>query len=219
MAETYLDLRRVIRSAESLLRRRNGIYEFTDDEECIFRLAVSAAVNPVRLSDGTTVQAGDAILDLHFWNEQVPMIPNGSNLAWANLMKRRYRDSLALVADYVEREVSLDPVVAVRGTPSFSTRLGTVQVVRFARRLGFDVVDPGSGGTLAGHVHEIFDGMALWGLTYTYNPNGLRRQGLQRHRHEVWISRAKLLELYGAGLPRLEVMPWKDADAMTPGSV
>ncbi|MGH7015092.1 MAG: YkoP family protein [Stellaceae bacterium] len=214
--ETYLDLGRVIRSAESLLRRRHGIYEFTDDEKCIFRLALSIAVGPITLSDGITVQTGDPILDLHFWNEQLPVMRNGGrNLAWANLMKCRYRHSLTLVADHVERDASLDPVVAIRGTPSFNTRLGTAQVIRFAQRLGFDVVEPGSGGRLIGHVYEVFDGIALWGLTYSYNPNGLRRQGVRRHRHQVWISRTKLLEHHGSGSGRLGLKAWKNA-AMRP---
>lgn len=195
---SYLDLGRAVRGVDSLLRQRLGIQEFTEDEECLFRISLASATRLVLLSDGIAVQEGDPVLQLHFWNEHLPVMPSeGPSAAWATLMKRRVRRSLATVAAYVERERALHAVVALHGSPPFASRLGALQMVRTGQRFGFDVIDPYAEPELRKRIHEIFDSMLLWGLTRTFNPAGLRSKGLLRHRHQLWISRHKLLRCYG----------------------
>ena len=194
----YLDLSRAVRGVDSLLRQRLGIQEFTDDEECIFRIGVGEAPRSVLLSDGVTVREGDPVLQLHLWNEHIPVMPSeGPSTAWANLMKRRMRRSLAAVAEHIERERQFDGIIALHGSPPFGSRLGAAQMVRTGERFGFDVVDPNVPPELRERIHEIFDSMLLWGLTYVFNPAGLRSKGLLRHRYQLWISRHKLLRFYG----------------------
>jgi hypothetical protein len=184
-----------LRSVDRLLRQRLAIEEFTGDAECIFRVSVDHAAREVRLSDGVIVREGDPVLQLHLWNEHVPAMPSaGPSASWANLMKRRTRHSLALVADYVERE--LGDVVAVHGEPPFGSRLGALQMIRTAERFGFDVLQP-DGTDMRDRIHEIFDSMLLWGLIMAYNPAAARGKTLVRHRYQLWISRAKLRRLYG----------------------
>jgi hypothetical protein len=139
------------------------------------------------------------VLHLHFWNEHMPTMPAiGPSAAWANLMKRRLRGSLASLAAYLERERQLDCVGAVHGAPPFASRLGALQMARTAQRFGFDVIDPEVPLEWRDRVHEVFDSMLLWGLTYAFNPAGLKSKGLLRHRHQLWISRRKLQLFYGA---------------------
>ncbi len=198
----YLDLGRAVRGVESLLRQRHGIHEFTDDEECVFRVSLGAAASAVALSDGTRLRAGDPVLQLHFWNEHLPLMPDrGPSTGWAAVMQRRMRMSLAAVARYLERERSLDAVNALHGAPPFGSRLGAAQVARTARRFCFDVIDPEVSGEWRERLYVVLDSMLLWGLAYTFNPGRLKTKGVLRHRHQLWISRRRLLSRYGGAAP------------------
>lgn len=197
----YLDLGWAVRGVNSLLRLRQGIEEFTEDEECLFRVSREPAGRSVSLSDGTEIAEGEPLLHLHFWNEHLPMMPSeGPSPAWAARLKRRMRASLIAVAAYVESERSLDAVKALHGAPPFGSRLGPIQMVRTAHRFGFDVIEAGASREWRERIHVVFDSMLLWGLAYAFNPAGLKTKGLLRHRHRLWISRRKLLQRYGSGL-------------------
>lgn len=200
----YLDFSRAVRGVDFLLRQRQGIHEFTDDEECLFRISLDEASRTVTLSDGTIVREGDPVLQLHLWNEHLPLMPSaGPSAAWATLMKRRVHRSFAAVARYIEQERQLDAVRAVHGAPPFGSRLGVAQMVRTGQRFGCDVIDPGEPLEWRGRIHAVFDSMLLWGLTYAFNPAGLRTKNLLRYRHQLWISRRTLLLRYGSvgGVP------------------
>lgn len=198
----YLDLGWAVRGVDMLLRHGMGIQEFTDDEECIFRISLDAAANIVRLSDGTVVRPGDAVLTLHFWNEHLPpMGSSGPSAAWANLFRRRMRRSLEVVAAHLEREPAYNSVVALSGAPPFGSRIGVVQMVRTAERFGFDVIEPNAERELRERIHAMFDSILLWGLAQAYNPAALNGKRLLRHRYRLWISRATLLRHYGRPRP------------------
>jgi hypothetical protein len=197
----YLDLGWAVRGVDSLLRLRQGIEEFTEDEECLFRVSREPAERSALLSDGTEIAEGEPVLHLHFWNEHLPLMPReGPSPAWAARLKRRMAVSLAAVAAYIERERTLDAVKALHGAPPFGSRLGTIQMVRTAQRFGFDVIEADASREWRERIHVVFDSMLLWGLAYAFNPAGLKTKGLLRHRHQLWISRRKLLLRYGRGL-------------------
>jgi YkoP domain len=199
----YLDLSRAVRGVDSLLRYRHGIQEFTEDAQCIFRIAVMPAPRAVRLSDGTAVAEGDLVLQLHFWNEHLPMMNEaGPSAAWASMLKRRIHHSLAVVAAHIEHASQFDAIKALHGSPPFGSRLGTAQMVRTGQRFGFDVIERDAPPELRERIHDVFDSMFLWGLAYTFNPAALRNKGLMRHRYQLWISRAKLLHRYGRDAAR-----------------
>jgi hypothetical protein len=193
----YLDLSRAVRSVDSLLRQRQGIQEFTDDESCIFRISREPAMRALKLSDGTELREGDPILQLHLWNEHLPAMPaSGPNTAWATLMKRRMHGSLAAVAQHIASHPELDDIKAVHGAPPFASRIGAAQMVRTGERFGFDVIDPDAAREWRDRIHLVFDSMLLWGLAYAFNPAVLKSKGLLRPRYQLWISRRKLLRLY-----------------------
>lgn len=193
-----LDLAVMVRGVDALLRQHQHIHEFTADKECLFRISVGEARAGVQLSDGTVIRLGDPILELHLWNEHVPAMPAaGPSAAWANQMKRLIRRSLILTALYLEQERALAPIVALHGAPPFRSRLGTAQMVRAAKRFGFDLVEPSEPATWRSLVHEFFDGMLLWALLHAFNPSAQRPNGAARHRYHLWISRQQLLCRFG----------------------
>jgi hypothetical protein len=191
---TNLDLALMVRGVDALLRQRQHIHEFTADKECLFRIAAGEARTSLHLSDGTAIRLGDPTLELHLWNEHVPAMPGGGpSAAWANLMKRRIRRSLILTALYLEQERGLDSIVALHGAPPFRSRIGEAQMLRAARRFGFDLIQPEAPGSWRSVVHEMLDGILIWALLLAFNPSAQRGNGASRQRYHLWISRRKLL--------------------------
>ena len=185
----------LVGSVDFFLRSCYGIREFTEDPDCVLRVALSAARIPVLLSDGTEIGVGDIVGALHFWNEQLPRYsPRGPDLGWACDMRRRVVHSLRSLAEHVERDPEWQPVQAFRAEATLSSRLGLLQVQRLARRYGFERVEPPS--TMLRQLHAIGDCLNAWSLTRAFNPAALARQRLLRDRHELWISRRRLLQIY-----------------------
>ena len=114
-----------VRRLDAWLRVHLGIKEFTAEPDCIFRISREAARRSLMLADGATIQPGDPVLQVHLWNEHLPlMAEEGRTAAWANLFKHRMILSFELLADYVEREPRFDDIVAIHASPPFPERLG-----------------------------------------------------------------------------------------------
>jgi hypothetical protein len=57
----------------SWLQRWEGVFEYSRKPDCIFRAQLSRLSSDVLLSDGTFGRSGDRVIDLHLWNEQIPV--------------------------------------------------------------------------------------------------------------------------------------------------
>jgi YkoP-like protein len=184
-----------IRLFDTIIRAYYGVYEFTDDPACIFRVGLSRAHGSVSLSDGTQIRVGELVGTLHFWNEHLPRYSTkGPSLGWARIMHDRVLYSLRALADYVENDAGWREVRAVRAQAALSTRLGSSQVRRVAERYGFERVP--TNPSLPRRLHALGESFTLWGLTRAFNPAALPRQPFLRDHHELWISRASLLRRY-----------------------
>ena len=64
---------KLIFALDRRLQRRGGVFEYSDKSDCIFRVQLSRLSSDVLLSDGTFGHVGDRVIDLHFWNEQIPV--------------------------------------------------------------------------------------------------------------------------------------------------
>ena len=126
---------------DTIIRTCYGVYEFTDDPDCVLWIGLSAARAPVSLSDGTRIEIGELVGTLHFWNEHLPSyMPDGPVLGCACAMRGRVIASLRWLADYVECEPARRHIRAFRSEAALPTRLGTSQVQRVAERFGFERV-------------------------------------------------------------------------------
>jgi hypothetical protein len=192
-----IGFRALVRRLDAVLRRRHGIFEFTADRDCVFRLSIEPAHAAIVLSDGAAIAAGAPIAELHYWNEQMPRIPeSGADAVWASLFLGRLRRSFALMARALDRDPRLADVVAIHGAPPFALAFGGRGVTQVCRRLGFDIGEPERGGPLR-RIRDFFDGVLVWGLISTFNPVGLRHKGLRHGRIQIWISRARMIETHG----------------------
>ena len=180
---------------DAILRSYYGIYEFTDDPDCVLRVALDEARNPASLADGTRVETGELVGRLHFWNEHLPRYSEkGPDLGWACLVRDRVIYSLRAFSQYIEHEPAWREVRAMRAETALSARLGALQVARVFQRFGFEQT-PAASSFLA-RLHGLGECFVMWGLTRAFNPAALPRQPFLRDRYDMWISRATLLARY-----------------------
>ncbi|MBV9522371.1 MAG: hypothetical protein JO010_06245 [Alphaproteobacteria bacterium] len=185
-----------VRGLERVIRYTHDIYEFTPDKDCILRVGRAVAEDELALGDGTQIRPGEPILELHFWNEHLPAIPeDGPCIAWGRLMHERVLRSMRLLARHLQSDERCRDIAALRGEAAFASRLGRSQMLRVARRYGFELFE---GRRPVGRRFRFFwENFFVWGLIWTFNRGGLRGKRLIRERFELWISRQELIRRYG----------------------
>jgi hypothetical protein len=188
-------LDRLVIAFDRRQRRRLGIWEFSDDPRCVFRIALTTARVGVKLADGTVVRAGDRTGAFHLWNEQVPRIPStGPDLTWARTASQALDHSFRLMARHVAANAVFEEVQALGGTftvPPSGARL--------LARAGVEIHDPGTPRSLMEWVEDRAMRIWVWLLRRAFNPEsvrGLRLRDFQRRR--LWLSKRTLLALYGS---------------------
>lgn len=107
---------RAIQRLDRHLRRRRGIFEFTDDPACVLRLAIAPDA------------AGARIGELHFWNEQMP--PTSFALG------RRLHRSLVLLARFVASRPELADLRRFVADIFLDASYPVARLDRAARRYG-----------------------------------------------------------------------------------
>lgn len=175
------------------LRHRQGVYEFSDDPACLFRIQRGTAECSLDLSDGTPVRQDDPVLNLHLWNEHVPASgANGFNMSWAREMTRRVELSLSALARHLRQTRALDDVVALRGDMRLGTAQRNGQLARIAGRYGFEPVESTAEDLSAGNPKRLAENLFICLLVLATNPSALRAPVLRRGHKLVYLSRAVL---------------------------
>jgi hypothetical protein len=195
---THLE-RKLVRKMDAFLRRYMHIYEFSHDENCLFRLSISTSDADLTLSDDVHICRGELLGELHFWNEHIPQIPpEGPDLAWALAFQRRLAHSLEQVAAYVQTDPMFQHIRAFRGEESFASPYNVAHTVAMAEHWGFDVVSrENSAGVWQGIV-DFWANLYAMSLIWAFNPGGLKGNDLHGLRREqLWISTDTLIRKYG----------------------
>lgn len=187
----------LFRGIDAALRRVMKIQSFCADPRCVIRVRVITAARAVQLGDGTVVRAGDAVGELHLWNEQLPRIPvAGPGIGWAVAMRRAYAHSLAQLARHIEEHGEFAGIDAFCAAIAFAgpwSRAG--KLARAAERNGFELIDPEP--SFLAELGAFADGIFILCLIRAFNPAGLRKLQLTRRRYEIWISKRRLVEFHG----------------------
>lgn len=187
--------RRAIRSFDAFLRRAYRIEEFTQDPECIVRLGPGRCRKAVRLADGTVLEPGDPVLEMHLWNEHLPPIPPGGHtVAWGARLLYLMRRSLRLLAEHVLGNSRFAGVHALHGILPIPGGEALPRWERALRHLGFEVVRPQSG--LWHRFAAFWENLYTWAIIWAFNPPSLRRRRFGRMvRCHVWLTRKTLAGL------------------------
>ncbi len=186
-----------IRAIDTALQHHYRIFSFSDDPACILKIAPAVCARDVVLRDGTHIERGEAILELHLWNERLPHLSStGPTLAWSVEMLRRTRYSLRLLAACVAYESHRDGVNALYGSVGFLESAHAREMRTLVEHLGFEFIaseTPGWNFWRPTFWQNVFSGCLMW----VFNPASLKGKHVSKlARGELWISRAGLMQLH-----------------------
>jgi hypothetical protein len=187
-------LARAVYGLDGRLRRRLSVFEYTTNPSCVFRARITTLSHPVLLMDGTRIEPGLRILDLHMWNEQVAVLPRDHSLSLARRLSRCFDLSLRELAAYVDRRPELADVAWVRGDLAFGP---AGHGVGLASRCGFVAASPRTRMSLLGLLHRFGENILILMFILAGDAHALRPGRLWRARTEVFMSRATLENRYG----------------------
>jgi len=200
-------LDRAVFALDHWLCRRQGIYEYTNRSDCLFRIQLADVEQRLSLSDGSEFRAGEPMLKLHLWNEHIPpMGQRGASIAWARRMSRAVDRSLRELTYYLGRHPELSHVRVLGGDMRLGNARQRVQFVRIASRYGFESLPLHSPPWWQEVLHRLGDALLILLLVLATNPIALRRSPLRHMPSRVYMSRAALRSRYGFA-------PARDANA------
>ena len=127
---------RGVRRLDGYLRRRQGIFEFTDDARCVLRLSIARGDD------------GEPRGELHLWNEQLPA---RTSLGWAFALRRRLARSLRLLAEFVAHDAAFADLHVFEAELSLRSAYSLARLDAVARHFGFRAT--ARPGRLRDHLH------------------------------------------------------------------
>ena len=181
----------MIRSFDALVRRVQGVFEFSNDPDCILRLRRTRLPRALSLAEGLFA-VGTPVLELHLWNERVPPLPpTGPDMAWASQAAHQLRRSLRQLAGYLQVDASWRETRLLSGT---TILIDGPSAELLMRRLGFELRPhaPPRRGLL-----EAWQNRYALGLMAAFNPPSVRGKspGSVR-RTDLWMSMDSFLQRY-----------------------
>jgi len=188
---------KLVFALDNWLRRRQGVFEYSRKPDCILRAQLSRLSSDVLLSDGTFGRAGDRVIDLHLWNEQIPVKPiAGYSLAWGCRFNRSLAKSLRGLAQFLMNKPQLSDINIVRAV----TNLDPLH--RIARRHGFEVICEPVNPSPWEHVHRFGQNILYWLLTLACHSGRMWPRKFSRSRRVIYLSRRVLDRKYIAATRR-----------------
>lgn len=190
-------LEAAVAALDERLRRRQGVFEYCQNPDCLFRIRLACSGCDLVLSDGVRLEPGERVIDLHLWNEQFPPFPpSGPTLQWARGVNRKLEISLRELSYFLSLRRELDDVRAVCGTLAFVSAARATPLARFFGRFGFEQI-PLDAAPAAGDLRRLGENMLISMMVLARNAAALRADTLRRGRLLMAISRQKLQQRYG----------------------
>lgn len=187
----------IILGFDRLLQRWHGVFEYSTDPLCVFRIQPDMSDRNIVLGDGTSVSVGDRILNLHLWSEHVPpMALTGPTIGWARRYAHGLEYSLQLLSEYLSGQPQYSGVVAIRATLMVASRRNIGQMVRIVRHCGFESLPGDERHSWAGRIHQFADNVLGLLLCVAVSPRSARGEVLRRVRSQVMLSRHLLDQRY-----------------------
>jgi hypothetical protein len=193
-------LRQLVRVTDAVLRRIQGVSEFETADDGLLRIAEGHAGHDFVFRDSTRIRPGQAVIELHFWNEHLPHFPDwGPELGWRERVRQQLMASLHRLAIRVADKTRLQDAQTLRMTISIPILGQQSLLTRLLIGTGFEA---GELVSRKSAILRFLDNIWVWLLTWTYNPRALAGWRFNRTRAEFWMSRARYLALYGDGAPK-----------------
>ena len=177
------------------LQRRQGVFEYTHEPNCIFRAQLGRLYSEIVLSDGTLGFSGDRVIDLHFWNEQIPAAPPAvHSLAWGCRFNRRLADSLHELARFLISKPELLDINIIRANINLDS------LHSIAARHGFEAIPAPTKLLLPWeYLHQFGENLLYWLLTLACSSGRVRPSKFWRSRQPLYLSRRAVERKHVAG--------------------
>jgi hypothetical protein len=183
------------------LRHLQSVFEYSASPRCVFRAQFDRSKRTYVFADDAHIRSGARIINLHFWNEQIPILSrHASVLGWGLQIQRSLAFSLSELARYLASRPQLADVAAVRIIITITASDRTGQIHRMLARLGFE----NARAEAAARHHAILqlpENIYITLLALAQNPQTVRRDTLRRQRTEVFLLRGELDRRYGHRSP------------------
>ena len=185
---------------DAILVRHHGVEIFADDPECILRASLRHLEAPVQLPDGTRLEAGSKVIEIHFWNEHLPVIEQeGADMLWGRQFGRRLAYSLRLLAAHARADRRYEDFGVIHGRLGFIPGKDVDIMKGLATRFGF-ILELEMAPGMRFWTEPFWAGVYSWWLMWTFNPTTLRRKHFRDIAlSDLWMTRETLLGRYGEG--------------------
>jgi hypothetical protein len=192
-------LAKAIFALDTRLRRRLAVVEYTVHPSCIFRLGIARSRRALTLRDGTRLQAGDRVVELHFWNEHIPPIPpNGTTIRWAREAQKAIAISLRQLAHYLSSQPELSAINVICADVPSGTKAQSQQVARIMSHFGFEAFTEHERLSISERVHRFGENILISLIVLAQNAAALRFDTLSRVRVPIYLSRRTLEQRFGS---------------------
>jgi hypothetical protein len=192
-------LAEVIFALDTWLRRRQAVLEYSAHPSCLFRLGVARSRRTLTLRDGTRLRAGERMIQLHFWNEHIPPVPqNGATIRWARQMQKSISTSLSELTRYLSLRPDLRDVSVICGDVPSATRAQWRQIEHIMGYYGFETVMETERLPLWGRIHRFGENILISLIIFARNAAALRLDTLMRVRVPIYLSRRDLERKFGS---------------------
>jgi hypothetical protein len=193
-------IQRLVLRFDAHLRRRAGVFEYSDSPRCVFRIGRAISRCGYTLSDGVAVSPGDKVVELHLWNEHMPrMAAARASIGWGSRLAHGFRFSLQELCAWLDSQPEYDDVVAVRTDMALAGGKRTEQLVRrMCMPFGLEEVNDGHRPPLGERLFNLGENVTGLLLVLATNPAAVRPDILLRGRARLAMSRAELRRRHGA---------------------
>lgn len=173
----------IIRHIDRVLRERQGIFEYDDDERCVFRLSVHPFEQAHQWPDGTRTAEREIVGELHLWNEHLA----GLNLPGrGGELRSRFDYSMRALARRITSDTTLRVIPGFFAESWVPADRGSNGLTRVLARWGFRIDSESD-------KFEFLDQIYARLLARAFNPGTPR--GPVRH-VRIWIPRDEVMRRY-----------------------
>jgi len=181
---------------DARLRRRYAVVEYTHNPSCVFRLQIVRSQSDLVLRDGTRLRPGERVVQLHYWNEQIPPVPQtGMTIGWARQMTHSLEISLRELARYLADRSDLSDIAVISVDAVATMGQESGQLTRIMARYGFEAIARPPPLPIAERLRRFGENILIALRIFAQNARALR--SLTHGRIPFFLSRRALEHRFG----------------------
>jgi hypothetical protein len=189
---------RAVFGLDRRLQQSQGVFEYSSDPDCIFRVRFMKLPVPVTLSQSEEIPRETPVAELHLWNEQLPLTSEaGTSIAWGCAFSRRLGGSLRLLADYLRQRPEHRHIRGVIADMTIGTPKEVALLIRISGRYGFRPCLNGALGEPSSSFFRVAEDIYYSMIRLAQDPRGFRIASLRRSRVPVFLTREELERRFG----------------------